>query len=143
MPQIDWIGDLNFSIQFPVRPEGWILLGVYLVAVCFILFALRHSILRMRRREWGIFIALAVATIILSNIVSVRFAAPNFQPVPNQPQETAVPATPLFAALPLLLSGLWLGMGPTLLLSALSGFLQAGFQSGQITQRYKIGRAHV
>ncbi len=136
--QIDWIGELNFSIQFPVRPEGLILLGVYLILVCLVILILRHSILRMRKREWGIFAGLAVLTIILSNGVAVRFVAPDFQPVPNLPQETAVPATPLFAALPLLLSGLWLGMGPTVLLSALSGFLQAGFQSGQISQRFEV-----
>ncbi len=136
--QIDWLGELNFHIQFPVRPEGLILLGVYLVLVCIILIALRNSILRLRRREWSIFAGLALMTVVLSNVLIWRFTAPGFQPVPNLPQETAVPATPLFAALPLLLSGLWLGMGPTVLLSALSGFLQAGFQSGQITQRFEV-----
>jgi hypothetical protein len=114
-----------------------ILLGVYLILVCLILIALRNSILRLRKREWGIFFGLGALTIVLSNVLVWRFTAPDFQPVPNLPQETAVPSTPLFAALPLLLSGLWLGwvrrcsQRPERL-------LQAGFQSGQITQRFEV-----
>jgi len=68
----------------------------------------------------------------LSNVISVRFAAPDFQPVPNLPQNTATPAAPLFAAVPLLLAALWLGMDRPLL-SGFSALIQAGLQSGQIT----------
>src|SRR5512136_1097572 len=100
--QIDWIGGLNFSIQFPVRDEGKILLAIYLTLALLVIFALRHSILNMRKREWLIFGGLTVLTVIFSNIISVRFAAPDFQPVPNVPEQTAVPAAPLFAALPIL-----------------------------------------
>ncbi|CAG0936756.1 two-component system, sensor histidine kinase ChiS [Thermoflexales bacterium] len=135
---IDWISGLNFSIQFPVRPEGLILLGIYLLTTLLILFMLRHSIFAMRRREWLIFFALGALTLVLSIILPLRFAAPDFQPVPNLPQDTAVPAAPLFAALPLLLAALWLGMGPAVLLSAFSALIQAGLQSGQITQRYEV-----
>jgi PAS domain S-box-containing protein len=135
---IDWVGGLNFSIQFPIRPEGMILLGIYLLTTLAILFFLRHSILAMRRREWLIFLGLGALTLILSNVVSVRFAAPDFQPVPNLPQDTATPAAPLFAAVPLLLAALWLGMGPAVLLSGFSALIQAGLQSGQITQRYEV-----
>ncbi len=136
--QINWIGGLNFYIQFPVRDEGKILLVIYLTLALLSIFALRRSILDMRRREWLIFGGLAVLTVIFSNVVSVHFAAPDFQPVPNVPEQTAVPAAPLFAALPILLAGLWLGMGPAVLLAGLSAFLQAGLQSGQITQRFEV-----
>ena len=99
---IDWVGGLNFSLQFPIRPEGMILLGIYLLTTLTILFLLRDSILAMRKREWLIFFGLGALTLILSNVISVRFAAPDFQPVPNLPQDTAMPAAPLFAAVPLL-----------------------------------------
>jgi PAS domain S-box-containing protein len=135
---IEWFGGLNFSIQFPVRPEGMILLGIYLLSTLVILFLLRHSIFAMRRREWLIFLALGALTLILSDVVSLRFAAPDFQPVPELPQDTAMPAAPLFAAVPLLLAALWLGMGPAVLLSGFSALIQAGLQSGQITQRYEV-----
>src|SRR3974377_925303 len=135
---IELFGGLNFSIQFPVRPEGLFLLGIYLLATLAILFLLRHSIFAMRRREWLIFFGLGVLTLILSDVVSLRFTAPNFQPEPNLPQNTTVPAAPLFAAVPLLLAALWLGMGPAVLLSGFSALIQAGLQSGQITQRYEV-----
>ena len=136
--QIDWIGGLNFSIQFPVRDEGKILLVIYLTLALLVIFALRRSILDLHKREWLILGGLAVLTIIFSNIIAVHFAAPDFQPVPNVPEQTTVPAAPLFAALPILLAGLWLGMGPAVLLAGLSAFLQAGLQSGQITQRFEV-----
>src|SRR5512138_613843 len=135
---IEWISELNFSIQFPLRPEGLILLGIYLLATLVVLFVLRRSILSMRRREWLIFLALGVLTLILSITLPLRPHAPDFQPVPNLPQDTATPAAPLLAAVPLLLAALWLGMGPAVLLSAFSALLQAGLQSGQITQRYEV-----
>lgn len=135
---IDWIGGLDFSIQFPVRDEGKVLLVIYLILAALVIFALRRSILAMRKREWLIFGGLAFLTVIFSNVISVRFAAPDFQPVPNMPEQTTVPAAPLFAAVPILLAGLWLGMGPAVLLSGLSAFLQAGLQSGQITQRFEV-----
>jgi PAS domain S-box-containing protein len=138
MDNIEWFGGLNFYIQFPVRPEGMILLGIYLLATLSILFLLRRSIFAMRRREWLIFLGLGVLTLILSNVVLWRFAAPDFQPVPEMPQNTSVPAAPLFAAVPVLLAALWLGMGPAVLLSGFSGLLQAGLQSGSITQRYEV-----
>lgn len=75
---------------------------------------------------------------VLSNVVLWRFTAPGFQPVPNRPQEVSVPLTPLLSGLPLLLAAMWLGIGPTVLLSGLSGFIQAGFQSGEITQRFEV-----
>ncbi len=136
--QIDWIGGLNFSIQFPVRDEGKILLVIYLTLALLVIFALRRSILDMRKREWLIFGGLALLTVLFSNVISLRFAAPDFQPVPNLPEQTTVPAAPLFAALPILLAGLWLGMGPAVLLAGLSALLQAGLQSGQITQRFEV-----
>jgi PAS domain S-box-containing protein len=135
---IELFGGLNFFIQFPVRPEGMLLLGIYLFTTLTILFLLRRSIFAMRRREWLIFLGLGALTLILSNVVLWRFAAPDFQPVPEVPQNTSVPAAPLFAAVPLLLAALWLGMGPAVLLSGFSALMQAGLQSGQITQRYEV-----
>src|SRR5512147_1711160 len=136
--QIEWFGGLNFSIQLPIRDEGKILLVMYLILVGLLIFALRRSIFDMRKREWGIFLALGLLTLVLSDVVALRFVAPDFQPVPNLPQETTVPAAPLFAAVPLLLAALWLGMGPAVLLSGFSALIQAGLQSGQITQRYEV-----
>src|SRR5512143_3019185 len=135
---IEPFGGLNFFIQFPFRPEGVVLLVIYFFTTLTILFLLRHSIFAMRKREWLIFFGLGALTLILSNVASLRFAAPDFQPVPNMPQNTTVPAAPLFAAVPLLLAALWLGMGPAVLLSAFSALIQAGLQSGQITQRYEV-----
>ncbi|HTP11631.1 MAG TPA: ATP-binding protein [Anaerolineae bacterium] len=135
---IEWFGGLNFFIQFPLRPEGIVLLVIYFLTTLAILFLLRHSILAMRKREWLMFLGLGVLTLILSDVVSLHPAAPLFQPVPNMPQDTAVPGAPLFAAVPLLLAALWLGMGPAVLLSGFSALLQAGLQSGQITQRYEV-----
>ena len=136
--QIEWFGGLNFFIQFPIRPEGMILLVGYLLSVALILFVLRRSIFGMNKREWIIFFGLGALTLLLSNVLAVRFAAPDFQPVPNLPQETTVPAAPLLAAVPILLAALRLGMGPAVLLSGFSALVQAGLQSGQITQRFEV-----
>jgi PAS domain S-box-containing protein len=136
--QIEWFGGLNFFIQFPIRPEGMILLAGYLFSVAAILFILRRSILGMNKREWLIFFGLGALTLVLSDVFAVRFAAPDFQPVPNLPQETTVPAAPLLAAVPVLLAALRLGMGPAVLLSGFSALIQAGLQSGQITQRFEV-----
>jgi signal transduction histidine kinase len=136
--QIDLVGRLNWFIQLPVRTEGLILLAVYLLLVGLVLIALLRSFLELTRRQWGIFAGLALATLVLSNVVLWRFTAPSFQPVPNIPQEVSVPSTPLLAVVPLLLAASWLGIGPAVVLSGLSGLLQAGFQSGQITQRFEV-----
>ncbi len=98
----------------------------------------RRSFLSLTRRQWLTFGGLALLTVVLSNVVLWRFTAPGFQPVPNRPQEVSVPLTPLLSGLPLLLAAMWLGIGPTVLLSGLSGFIQAGFQSGEITQRFEV-----
>lgn len=136
--EIEWFGGLNFFIQFPVRPEGMILLAGYLFSVAAILFILRRSILGMNKREWIIFFGLGVLTLVLSDVFAVRFAKPDFQPVPSLPQDTTVPAAPLLAAVPILLAALRLGMGPAVLLSGFSALIQAGLQSGQITQRFEV-----
>lgn len=136
--QIEFIGQLNWSIQLPVRPEGIILLGLYLILVGLVLINQRRTFLALTQRQWLVFGGLALLTMVLSNVLLWRFSAPGFQPVPNRPQEVSVPLTPLLSGLPLLLAASWLGIGPTLLLSALSGFIQAGFQSGEITQRFEI-----
>ncbi len=136
--QIEWIGRLNPSIQFPVRLEGWIVLGFYLLLVVIILLAQWRSFTALTRRQWMLFGVLALATLVLSNVVLWQFTAPAFQPVPNRPQEAPVPLTPLLSAVPLLLAAGWLGIGPTVVLSALSGFIQAIFQSGEITQRFEV-----
>jgi PAS domain S-box-containing protein len=136
--QIEPVGQLNWSIQLPVRPEGLILLGLYLILVVLMLINQRRSFLALTRRQWLVFGGLALLTVVLSNVVLWRFTEPGFQPVPNRPQQVSVPLTPLLSGLPLLLAASWLGIGPTILLSALSGFIQAGFQSGEITQRFEV-----
>ena len=136
--QIEFVGQLNWSIQLPVRPEGLILLGLYLLLVLLVILSQRQSFLALTRRQWLMFAGLALLTVVLSNVVLWRFTAPGFQPVPNRPQEVSVPLTPLLSGLPLLLAATWLGLGPTVLLSGLSGFIQAGFQSGEITQRFEV-----
>ncbi|MFN8595322.1 MAG: ATP-binding protein [Anaerolineae bacterium] len=136
MPQL--VGQLNWSIQLPVRPEGLIVLALYLILVGMALFKYRRSFLTLNRRQWWLFAGLALATIVLSNMLLWRFSAPTYQPVPNRPQEASVPLTPLLSAVPVLLAANWLGIGPALALSTLSGFLQAGFQSGELTQRFEV-----
>ncbi len=136
--QIEFVGELNWSIQLPVRSEGIVLLGLYLLIVMLVILSQRRSFLSLTRRQWLTFGGLALLTVVLSNVVLWRFTAPGFQPVPNRPQEVSVPLTPLLSGLPLLLAAMWLGIGPTVLLSGLSGFIQAGFQSGEITQRFEV-----
>jgi PAS domain S-box-containing protein len=136
--QIEFIGQLNWSIQLPVRPEGLLLLGLYLILVGLALIRQRRTFLALTRQQWLVFGGLALLTMVLSNVLLWRFSAPGFQPVPDRPQEVSVPLTPLLSGLPLLLAASWLGIGPTLVLSALSGFIQAGFQSGEITQRFEV-----
>lgn len=136
--QIDPIGDLNWFIQMPVRPEGYALLVVYLALTTLVILLSRRSFFEMRRPQWLLYGGLAVSTIVLSNVLLWRFTAPSFQPVPNLPQESGVPSIPLLAAVPVLLGALWLGIGPAVTLGALSGFIQAGFQSGPITQRFEV-----
>lgn len=136
--QIDPIGDLNWFIQMPVRPEGYALLAVYLALTALVIFLLRRAFFEMQRPQWLIFGGLALATVLLSNVLLWRFTAPSYQPVPNLPQESGVPSTPLLAPVPILLAALWLGSGPAVVLGALSGFIEAGFQSGPITQRFEV-----
>jgi PAS domain S-box-containing protein len=136
--QIDWIGQLNWFIQLPVRTEGLLLLAVYLLLTAVALLLQWRTFAELTRKQWLIGGGLALIAIVLSNVVLWRFTAPSFQPVPNLPQEVSVPSTPLLAAVPLLLAAGWLGVGPAVLLAALSGFIQAGFESGQITQRFEV-----
>ena len=119
--QIDPIGDLNWFIQMPVRPEGYALLVVYLALTTLVILLSRRSFFEMRRPQWLLYGGLAVSTIVLSNVLLWRFTAPSFQPVPNLPQESGVPSIPLLAAVPVLLGALWLGIGPAVTLGALSG----------------------
>ena len=106
--QIEWVGQLNWSIQLPVRPEGLVLLGLYLLLVVLLIISQRRSFLSLTRRQWLVFGGLALMTVVLSNLVLWQFSAPGFQPVPNRPQEVSVPLTPLLSGLPLLLAASWL-----------------------------------
>lgn len=42
--QIEFVGELNWSIQLPVRSEGYVLLGLYLLLVMLVILGQHHSV---------------------------------------------------------------------------------------------------
>jgi PAS domain S-box-containing protein len=135
---IDVIGSLSWYIQIPVRPEGWVLLGLYLLITVFSLFYWRRTFTRLPSRRWWGFIALALIAIVLCVILIWSFPIATSLPLPDSPQRADIPATPLLSSVVILLAVIWLDIGPALVVSLLSGVLLAGFYSGQFTLRFEV-----
>jgi PAS domain S-box-containing protein len=135
---IDLIGNLRWFIQLPVRLEGLILLAVYGVLIATALISWRGTLTRLTSRRWLLLGGLTAAAFVLCNVFVWYFPITDLPPLPNSPQSANILATPLLSGVCILLAIVWLDAGPALALSLLSGFLLAGFNSGQFTLRFEI-----
>ena len=142
MPPIELIGKFAWLLQEQdpaAYPRSLILLILYVLAALFVLVVLRRSLMSLTRQHWLMIALLAVATLILSNVLLVRLNSSGFSPMPINngsalsapaPQQAQLPAIPLLGIVPVLLAAYWFGIGPAFLLSVIGGFWQAVFQGG-------------
>ena len=74
MPPIELIGKFVWLLQEQdpaAYPRSLILLILYVLAALFVLVVLRRSLISLTRRHWLMIALLAVATLILSNVLLV------------------------------------------------------------------------
>ena len=129
--QIDWWGLL------PARQlEGYLLLGLYSLALIVALVGTRRSWTRLPARRWLLFAVLCILALLLNNALAWHYPIAR-PPVPNRPQEASSLSIPLLGSLPILLMGGWVGIGPAVVAGLLAGLMRALFINGQMTEIFQ------
>lgn len=116
-------------LDLPGRWEIFLLLAAYAVGFVLLLLRTRRDFATLRRRL-PLFFILLLVTPLLNNLLILHTASPDLLPpvfVPDLRAPNAVePVIPLLGLLPVIVSAIWLGVGPTLLLGLLAGVMRAG-----------------
>ncbi len=137
----DWSGrwGVPYFDLTVLRPEGYLLLSVYLVAL-FISFYLRWRDFRsLNRQHWIEGAFFLGATVLLSNLFWLRFPIPDGLTPPDLPIIPRPIGIPLLIGPLLMLAGVRLGAGPAMALGVLSGLVQGGLDSSRIFQPFEGG----
>jgi PAS domain S-box-containing protein len=115
--------------DLPGRWETFLILAAYAVSFALLLLRVRQDFATLRRRL-PLFFILLLVTPLLNNLFILRINAPDLLPPVFPPDLRAPPVVepviPLSGLLPVTISAIWLGVGPTLLLGLLAGVIRAG-----------------
>ncbi|NUM45677.1 MAG: hypothetical protein HUU38_13320, partial [Anaerolineales bacterium] len=125
-------------LQGPVGWVGWLGVLVYVGGLGAFAWKFRAFGKRWEVREWAIFGSLFVAEILLTLFIGVRLSPGQALPAPGSLQVTTGPALMVFSALPWVLAAGLLGMGASMGLAMLSGFLLAVFDTHQIFTMFEF-----
>ncbi len=113
-------------------PQGWISwLGLIFMfsLILGLTWKWRNFNTPMNPRRWGLLLALLVLGFLASQLVGLSFSAERALPQPGVPSEPTTPTTMIFAALPWMLAGGFLGPVAALLIGLASGFFAAIWQT--------------
>jgi signal transduction histidine kinase/HAMP domain-containing protein len=102
-------------------PIGWFGWALLLAALVWTLWLWRHYQSMWTGRSWGIFAGLALAVLIASLFLGIRFPAGGALPIPNLPEEPRGPALMLLSALPWMIAAGLLGPWGAAALGAFAG----------------------
>ncbi len=132
----NWLGLWRWPyIELPARqPEGWLVLAVYGLALMALLAGQRRSWASWTWRRLLLGGGLAALAFFLNNVLLWVYSFAASPPVPGRPQEALAQFVPLLGLTPVLLAGLWLGIGPALITGLVGGLTRAAFGTGWLTQ---------
>ncbi len=114
------------SLPFPAGPTplGWLVWFLLLGGLIYSLFSWRKYQPHWKRRRWLLFWGLLVITPFTALFIGLRFSFGSTLPMPGLPAEPPGTAMMLFAGLPWMLAGGFLGPVAAAVLGALTGLLR-------------------
>ncbi len=123
------------------RPSAWeiALLALELVLGLTILAASRRDFSRLDRRQLLLLVGCLIAPLLSERILVISFPGHNLLPPPGVPFTPSEPFAPLLGMLPVVISGVWLGPGPALLVGLSKGILRAGMTTGGLSAPFHLG----
>jgi len=113
----------------PLEAWEYLLLALYVLAMFALFLYARRDFKRLIWRRIPLLAGLLVSPLIFKSLLVVVFPSPELLP-PNIPLEPASPIMPLLGALPVIVTGAWLGAGPAFLVGLVGGVLHAGATTG-------------
>ncbi len=109
-----------------------VLLAVYVLVMLVLLFRHRVDFKRLGWRRLPLFVGLLVSPLLVNQLLVLSFPLISLLPPPGVPVPPSCPSVPLLGALPVFVTGAWLGAGPALLVGLVGGVLRAGMANGGI-----------
>ncbi len=126
------------TLTFPAGIMGIALVLVYLGSAGTLFYARRHDWRGWPLTRWfGLFVALGVA-FLASGLFLVSLPGPEILPLPNLPDIPDVPAAPILGAVTVILAGVWLGVGPAILVGGAAGLGHALATTGRGVQSMEL-----
>jgi PAS domain S-box-containing protein len=146
--QIVWFGSWdNPTLAMPQRAEGYLLLLFYLAATLVALVALRKGLSSLRGRRLAVFVLLALATALFSNVLKLKwpngvkfgwlFSEMWLPPIPGATGSVHPLEAPVVAWLLIGVTAAYLGVLPATLTALVSGLVRGAFETGQLLQVFE------
>lgn len=128
-----WVGPwAKPYFTLPIRTEGYLFLGLYLLILVLVLYYWRADFRRLGCRGMLLLLGLALTAVLLSNALKFHFPREEGVLVP------ASPDLPLLAGLPTLLAASLLGAGPATLVALLGGMVRGLWESHLLLRPFEI-----
>jgi hypothetical protein len=147
--QILWFGTWdNPTLSMPQGWQSYPVLLLYLAAMFLALVFLRKDLKALRGRRLGLFILLALATALFSNVLKLKwpiaikfrwlFSELWLPPIPGTAGGGHVFEIPVVAWLLIGITAACLGTLPATLVALVSGLVRAVFETGQLLQVFEV-----
>lgn len=114
------------------KTQEYIFLTVYALVALALLFRHREGFKRLNWHSLPLFVGLLVSPLLANHLFVLSFPLTNLLPPPGVPFGPSRPSAPLLGALPVVVTGAWLGAGPALLVGLIGGILRIGMINGGI-----------
>jgi len=129
----------NLAYLNPIPLAGWLVWFGLAGLLGGALFNWRGYQPKLDARGWGIFSALAIATLITTFFIGVEFSSGSALPVPGLPEKAPGSTLMLFSAIPWTLAGGLLGPFAAAALGILSGLLRAVWDTHSLFATLELG----
>jgi len=135
---LDFTGfDSALFISLPVGLFGYALLALYTLALLAALGLSLPDFGKLRYSQWLGFAGLALLGVALAQLFILHIPA-NILSQPGVPAESQRPGLAFLALVPAFLAGGWLGVGPALVVGALTGLARAAWETGSLATPFEF-----
>ncbi|MCP4543699.1 MAG: PAS domain S-box protein [Chloroflexi bacterium] len=132
-----WVSWGRWAFLGP-KPWEYILLLAYVLVVLFILFRHREDFIRLDWQRWLLLAGLLILPLLTNHLFVLIFPLTRLLPPPGVPISPSNPSASLLGALPVFVAGAWLGVGPALMVSLVSGVLRVGMANGGVLDPFSL-----
>jgi PAS domain S-box-containing protein len=138
--KLEPLGRWGFPLfdQAALRVEGQLLLGVYVVLFLVTLYLRRNDFRALRGYKPLLFLALLLLTVLLNNVLWLRFPITAILPPPGIPDPPPAPSVPLLGALSVILVGVLFGSGPATIIGFVAGLTRGGLDSSRVLAPWEM-----